>query len=116
VFHNGKWYLDTDGDGRLTANDLECEFGQAGDIPIVGDWTGDGIEKIGVYRSGKFYLDTNNNHKLDADDKVIELGQPGDVPVVGKFDGTGQVQIGVYHANASSAVQTAAKTPATVTK
>ena len=116
VFRNGKWYLDTDGDGRLTEKDLECVFGQEGDIPVVGDWTGDGIEKIGVYRNGTFYLDTNNNHKLDADDQVIQLGQPGDIPVVGKFDGTGRVSVGVYHTGGSAAVQTAVTAPATVKK
>jgi 5-hydroxyisourate hydrolase-like protein (transthyretin family) len=114
VFRNGKWYLDIDGDGRLTDKDLECVFGQEGDIPVVGDWTGDGIEKIGVYRNGTFYLDTNNNHKLDADDKVIQLGQPGDLPVVGNFDGSGKVEVGVYHADAAAAVQTATKAPAMV--
>ena len=46
------WYLDMDGDGRWSDGDLKCDFGQAGDMPVVGDWTGDGIEKIGVYRNG----------------------------------------------------------------
>ncbi len=34
---------------------MAVEFGQAGDLPVVGDWTGDGISKLGVYRDGKFY-------------------------------------------------------------
>jgi len=116
VFRNGKWHLDTDGDGRLTDKDLECDFGQPGDIPVVGDWTGDGIEKIGVYRNGTFYLDTNNNHKLDADDKVIQLGQAGDIPVVGNFDGSGRVQVGVYHPLSTTAVHTAQKDTGTTTR
>ena len=78
--------------------DLECDFGQAGDIPVVGDWTGDGIEKIGVYRNGTWYLDTNNNHQLDADDMVVHLGQSGDQPIVGK-GANGRAEIGVYRAS-----------------
>jgi hypothetical protein len=67
---------------------------------VVGDWTGDGISKIGVYRNGKFILDTNNNHKMDADDKVIELGRPGDRPVAGDWNGTGVDKVGVYEDSA----------------
>src|SRR4029079_11451216 len=83
--------------GRTGADDVQCSFGQAGDIPVVGDWTGDGIEKIGVFRAGTWYLDTNNNHQLDASDMVVHLGQSGDQPVVGKMAG-GRAEIGVYRA------------------
>ena len=75
---------------------MVVEYGQPGDLPVVGDWTGDGISKLGVYRNGTFYLDTNNNHVLDAADKVIELGRPGDKPVAGDWDGDGVDKVGVY--------------------
>ena len=99
-------------------SDLQCQFGQAGDIPVVGDWTGDGIEKIGVYRNGTWYLDTNNNHRLDAGDRVVELGQPGDLPVVGNFNGNGRAAIGVYRAGtaAPAAAHTAAAPSVTIEK
>ena len=80
------------------------QFGQDGDIPVVGDWTGDGITKLGVYRNGKFYLDVNNSHQLDAGAKVIELGYPGDKPVVGDWTGDGVDKVGVYHNGPAPAV------------
>ena len=88
------------GNGRWDDGDVVCDFGQPGDIPVVGDWTGDGISKIGVYRNGAFYLDTNNNHKLDPEDKVIHLGHAGDRPVVGDWEGNGVDEVGVYESNA----------------
>ena len=65
-------------------------FGAAGDIPIVGDWTGTGSVRIGVYRpsTGEWFLDLNGNGKLDAcgiDACFGPFGQPGDLPVVGKW-------------------------------
>ena len=66
-------------------------------MPVVGDWTGDGISKLGVYRNGTFILDTDNNRQLDATDKVFELGAPGDKPFAGDFNGKGVDTVGVYH-------------------
>ena len=70
------------GDGRFT-------FGQAGDLPVVGDFNGDGVDEIGVYRDGKWIIDTNGNRQIDAHDKVFELGEAGDKPVVGDWNGDG---------------------------
>ena len=43
IFRNGLWVLNYDGDGNSasTANRYHY-FGQPGDIPVVGDWNGDG--------------------------------------------------------------------------
>ena len=43
------------------AVDTKYIFGLAGDIPVVGDWNGDGRTKIGVFRNGIWYLDFNGN-------------------------------------------------------
>ena len=85
-----------DGDGRWSEGDVMVEFGQTGDLPVVGDWTGDGISKLGVYRNGTFYLDTNNNHQLDAHDKVFELGRPATSRWSGDWTGDGVDKVGVY--------------------
>jgi hypothetical protein len=92
------------------------EFGQEGDRPVVGDWTGDGISKLGVYRNGTFYLDTNNNHHLDATDKVFQLGGPGDKPVAGDWTGDGIDKVGVYRDGAVATPQTASAAGAAVVK
>jgi hypothetical protein len=50
----GEWFLDLDGNGQSYNCNLDkcLTFGAAGDIPVVGDWTGTGIANIGVYRPG----------------------------------------------------------------
>jgi hypothetical protein len=70
---------------------------------VVGDWTGDGVTKVGVYRGGTFYLDTNNNRQLDSADKVIQLGQSGDRPVAGDWTGDGVDKVGVVQDGAAAA-------------
>src|SRR5262249_15062494 len=91
-----QWIIDTDGDGRLTDKDEHFTFGQKGDIPVVGDFTGEGIDEVGVYRNGKWIIDTNHNHRIDAQDKVFELGGPGDKPVVGDWNDDGIADPGVF--------------------
>jgi Beta-propeller repeat len=73
-------------------------YGQAGDIPIAGDWTGSGVKRIGVFRNGLWILDTNNSGTLDAGDKIVMFGQAGDIPVLGDWTGTGTIKLGLYRA------------------
>ncbi len=47
-------------------------------MPVVGDWDGDGIDDIGVYRNGTWILDMNHNRTIDAADKVFEMGDVTD--------------------------------------
>src|SRR5690606_21938077 len=51
----GAWYLDLNGNGLWDGCDVDgClgPFGQPGDLPIVGDWTGAGTNSIGVITPG----------------------------------------------------------------
>ena len=69
---------------------------------MVGDWTGTGISKIGIFRSGYYWvLDANGNCTFDGtgtgQDYAFAYGQPGtDVPVVGDWLGTGVSNVGVF--------------------
>ena len=62
---NGLFILDSNGDGQLDAGDavFNLHIGiQAGDIPVVGDWNGDGRSKVGYFRQGFLWiLDYNGN-------------------------------------------------------
>lgn len=72
------------------------QYGSEGDVPVAGDWNGDGISNIGVFREGTWYLDTDGDGRFTASDQVVQYGRPGDVPVVGDWTGDGTSKLGVY--------------------
>ncbi len=77
--------------GRLRADVIDHVFvyGTSGDLPVAGDWNGDGIDSVGVFRNGIWRLDVDGNGRWTQADEVARFGQPGDVPIVGDFDGDG---------------------------
>ncbi|TWT90560.1 Serine-aspartate repeat-containing protein D precursor [Pseudobythopirellula maris] len=99
VFRAGQWTIDTNGDGRLTAEDADFVFGAAGDTPVVGDWNGDGVDEVGVFSAGVWTIDTDGDHVLSATDRVFELGAAGDQPISGDWDGDGSDEPAVYSVN-----------------
>jgi len=81
--------------------DSQFVWGGAADIPVVGDWTGTGTTKIGVYgiATGTWYLDKNGNGQWDGsttDGLIVWGGVSGDVPVVGQWTGGSTTKIGVF--------------------
>ena len=52
MYRNGRWLLDTNGDRVLDAKDQVFELGGVGDVPVVGDFNGDGHDEIGLYHTG----------------------------------------------------------------
>ncbi len=98
VFRDGKWLLDSDGDGRWTDRDQKVEYGQPGDQPIVGDFNGDEIDEIGVVRGNVWIIDSDGDQRITGNDKQIVLPRPSpdSQPVVGDFDGDGLDEPGYY--------------------
>ncbi len=79
------WHVrQVEGTGRP---DLVFRFGQAGDIPVVGDWNGDGVATPGVVRENRWLL--RNSNSTGAPDLEFVFGQPGDTPVVGRWTDAG---------------------------
>jgi len=99
--NNGKWDGVAGGDGIYT-------FGLTGDMPVVGDWVGNGNTKIGIFRCGattcQFVLDVNNNHTFDVGDAVDFFGLPGDTPVIGQWGAGASIAdgIGVFRCGAAA--------------
>ena len=73
VFIDGIWYLDMNGngqwDGEGDGNDVRGVFGVGvpNAKPVIGDWTGDGKTKIGIYADGIWYLDANQSWAWDGE-------------------------------------------------
>jgi hypothetical protein len=89
---NGRFYLrnsNTTGVANIGFN-----TGLLGDLPIAGDWDGNNVKTIGVYRNGVFYLKTSNAG--GAWDLSVAYGLPGDIPLAGDWTGKGYDSIGVY--------------------
>ena len=77
--------------------DIALNYGVAGDYPITGDWNGDGVDTIGVYRGNTFYL--RNSNSAGYADVYFQFGQAGDQPVAGDWNGDGVDSIGVYRSS-----------------
>ncbi len=101
-YNAGYWMLDQNGsfawDGTGVDKQVFWSLGQAGEIPVRGDWNGDGRTKIGVYYNGTWLLDYNGNGIWDGPgiDKLIFFGGSGYTPVVGDWNGSGTSKIGVH--------------------
>lgn len=100
IFRSGTWYLDANRNGMWdTGTDTSSRFGMPTDVPVAGDWNGDGTAQFGAYRSGVWYLDSNGNGAWDAaiDTKITAFGGDlTDIPVTGDWNGDGITQIGVF--------------------
>ena len=72
-------------EGGLGAADYYFTFGNPGDQPVVGDWDGDGVDEIGLYResSGFFYYRTTLDTGIA--DGQFYFGNPGDRFVAGDW-------------------------------
>lgn len=76
----GARFSNTSGPAEIVWN-----FGQAGDVPVHGDWDRDGQGEPGVYRNGVWYLRRSNTS--GAHDLTFPFGSPGDRPFLAQVDG-----------------------------
>ena len=107
VFRAGLWVLDYDGSGNWEGapRDRAVTLGQAGDIPVVGNWNGLNGDDIGFWRpsDGMWLADYNGNGYWDPPnptpiDRLGYLGADGDTPVVGDWHGDGRSKVGIFRA------------------
>jgi uncharacterized protein (DUF2141 family) len=99
VFRAGKWYLDLDGSQSWTPlQDGVFSFGMAGDLPLGGDWNGDGGTGMGVFRAGTWYLDASGDGQWGAGDATASFGMTGDIPAAANWTAGGGTEIAVFRA------------------
>jgi hypothetical protein len=87
--------LGTDG-GGLGAADYSFMFGNPGDAPFVGDFDGDGIDTVGLYRTSTGFVYFRNSLTTGVADMEFFYGNPGDVILAGDWDGDGDDTVAVY--------------------
>ena len=96
VFRNGGVYFDKNGDGYWTSGDTTSWFGATSDLPVAGDWDGDGKDEIAVFRNGGWYSDKNGDGYWTAGDTTGWFGAAGDMPAAGDWNGDGKDEIAVF--------------------
>jgi hypothetical protein len=84
------------GDLRADVIDHVFRYGNSDHVPVTGDWTGDGIKNVGIFRHGGWVLDADGDGRWSNGDWIVQYGRAGDLPVVGDFDGDGIDEIGVF--------------------
>ncbi len=96
------FYITNSADNTFRA----AQFGATGDIPVSGDWDGDGRADLAVYREGAsggqsfFYYRPSS--QLGVNFNTIALGTAGDKPLVGDFDGDGKLDAAVFRASTAT--------------
>ncbi|MFY9975257.1 MAG: hypothetical protein WAK53_13435 [Chromatiaceae bacterium] len=102
------FYLEANGNGAwdgTSGGDLATPFGVSTDIPVRGDWSGNGVDTVGVRRGSDrtFYLDANGNGAWDGpvggDLMIGPFGIATDIPVMGDWNGAGVDTVGVWRAS-----------------
>ena len=101
---SGQWQL-TNGIKGLNVNNstppvnFTFTFGQVGDTPIAGDWDGNGIDGVGLFRTGNSNFILSNGFQGTIDIKPFIFGSLGSRAIAGDWDGDGIDTIGVFSPN-----------------
>ena len=108
---NGRWHIRVPGSADYT-----FWYGISGDVPLFGDWDGDGYDTPGMYRPTNGFAYLTNTLPPDGGFGVGDpaltffFGGPGDQVFVGDWDGDGVDTLGIsrngkiYLANTNATV------------
>jgi uncharacterized protein (TIGR03437 family) len=92
----GVWTIQSMGNPLLLSSNLFGQtLGQSGDVPVPGDYDGDGIIDFAVWRpsNATFYVVPSS---LPTTVVTKQWGATGDIPVPGDYDGDGKVDFAVW--------------------
>jgi hypothetical protein len=92
IYRKGLWLLDSNGNGQFddwdsrTPDALIHFGGLPGDVPVVGDWNGDGKAKLGLVREGsEWVLDLTGDHRVRSGHANFSFGSKEYIPLVGPW-------------------------------
>jgi len=103
----GQWQLTNGFKGQNVNNstppvNFTFVLGQNGDTPIVGDWDGNAIDGVGVFRRGNSQFLLSNGFQGTIDIKPFIFGSLGSQPIAGDWNGDGIDTVGVFNQNIGS--------------
>ena len=75
---------------------LQFSFGNPGDLPVFGDWNGDGNRTAAVFRPATFTWYLSDTDNASDPPQQLSYGMPGDIPLSGDWNGTGHDTVGLY--------------------
>jgi hypothetical protein len=85
------WYL-LDPSGSTTS----FAFGEAGAVPLVGDWDGDGVDTPGIYRPSDGFVALRNSNSSGVPNRAFFVAAEA-LPVAADTDGDGRDAVTVIH-------------------
>ncbi|MBV9301459.1 MAG: VCBS repeat-containing protein [Acidobacteriaceae bacterium] len=94
---DGTWYVLPNN----STTPITWQWGASGDIPVPGDYDGDGKSDFAVWRSGTgtWYVTPSSNPNAPI---TVQWGAFGDVPVTGDFLGDGVASYDIWRPSAAS--------------
>ena len=100
----GQWQLTNGINGLNVTNsfpqaNFTFTFGQNGDLPIAGDWDGNGFDGVGFFRTANSSFNLSNGFQGTLDIKSFIFGGLGVKPIAGDWNGDGITTIGVFNPN-----------------
>ena len=100
----GEWFLDRNGSRSWEGCQIDlCAqlFTGSDALPIVGDWDGSGVTKLGLFArdSSEWFFDANGNGVWDGCDIDVcaqSAGPATDLPIVGRWKKAGEDRIAIF--------------------
>ena len=81
--------------------DITVDRGIVGDVPVAGDFNGDGIDTVSTFNSGTWKIqNVNVVSGYSTGPLTVNFGQAGDLPIVGDWNNDGIDTVGVYRPSA----------------
>jgi hypothetical protein len=76
----------------------DTQWGRPSDVPVPGDYDGDGIADLAVWRmsEGRWYILYSSSGYSAASARSFQWGTAGDTPFAGDFDGDGRSDLAVF--------------------